>query len=175
MKSLLGVLMFCISHVIIAQDDPMATLRSLKGDWEILSYSKNAEGQWDEGIKSLSRFRTILGGKFMQEEAIYRAKGYKITSVSYYGYDQRAKGYKYTIMDQEWGVMDTYRGALENGKLIMDNLGDVEFTSNDGSQMFFQLIFDFKQSDELNLLIQLSKDAGKTWQDFHKVDYKRLN
>ena len=170
---LLSVLSVIGSFCLAQEKNKMNLLDRLIGDYEVVS-SELTEKGWIKGEPTSSSIESVFDGRFLKEQTKHKTPNMELNMLVYIGYDSRVDQYKLTVMDKEYGIMDTYYGHLSGKSLMFTNMeSDVPFVYQDGSEVHFRLTYEFTDSG-INLSVEGTKDKGESWFWFSKATYRRL-
>ena len=157
------------------QKKHMEKLSSLIGKWETISTEKDREGNWITNKPSTSEINSFFDGTFIEEKAKILGNGYEMNLRTTFGYMPRNGKYRLSVLDKEYAVFDIYEGNFEGDNLVVDNLASsTPFVTKDGTQYNFKLIYKLAEKDNHELVVLITADEGKTWNDYQKVAYKRI-
>ena len=153
--------------------ESLKNLEILIGDYDVITYARNNEGEMASGPKSQATIGTLHDGAFIHEIANYKSPAGELNMVTFIGYDTRISKFKLCAMDKQFQSMDIYYGAMKGDELVFTNLeSDKPFVFNEGQEVYFRLTYSFNQSG-FEHLVEGTSDKGKTWFEFNKSVYKR--
>ena len=180
MKTLaIGFFVLCTA-ILNAQNgktpNQMEELGFLIGKWTL----ENFENKKDQGWTSLGKTQAIMklehNGRFVREEVKYITGFGEINMITHIGFDSRINSYKLSAMDQEYGLMDIYRGKWVENKLVFTNMeSDVPIKTNDGKELFFRVTYEKTSDKELVHWVEGTTDKGNTWFPFSKSLYQKTD
>jgi len=155
-----------------AWQQPMAELDRMVGFWEITTFARDSDGNWQAGHISLSSIGHEAGSADLREDALIVDPRHRFELVSYWGWDQIKDTYRVAVMDMRLGVTDVYEGAdTEDGLILTDNSGGQVFTSRDDPERPVRLRQEFLGSELYTLYVE--ENVGENWQDFLRIEYRK--
>ena len=156
------------------QKAEMEKLSGFLGEWKLLTYEIDEEGNWKAGKETSSKVTSFFGGAFFEEKSQVIGPNSEINLRSTFGYLTGLKKYRISVVDKEYAVFDIYEGNIQNGALVVNNLDSrTPFIGRDGITYHFKLSYTIPENDSFSLLIDFSTDGGKTWGKYQKVEYTR--
>ena len=162
-----------ISTVVFGQEKSAKSLYFLKGEWQVENYIKEQD-TWKHLGNTQSIINLEHNGKFVSERTKFLTRFGEINMITFIGFDSKAKEFKLTAMDKEYGLMDVYLGNWVDGNLIFDNLkSDLPIQLQDGSNMHFRVSYKEIIKNSFTHLVEGSTDRGKTWSVFSKASFRK--
>lgn len=151
--------------------DAMQRLATLAGEWDMTVFATADGGKtWDGSPAQVVALEYQHKG-FMLEEIPQRLDGPGFHMRTYLTYDQYREVYRKAALDDVWGILDLYEGTLEDGQLVLTNLGSgTFFPLEDGRWRGFRLTLELKD-DRRWMWVDKTDDEGATWQPAFKVEY----
>lgn len=100
----------------------MQSLTPLSGDYRLVVYSSDDDGEtWQAGEPQTVSLSFKQNGLMLEELPLTpQTKGFHMAS--YLTYDQYRQVFRKAAIDDVWGIMDIYKGVIENDVLVMTNL-----------------------------------------------------
>jgi hypothetical protein len=189
MKSLIAISTLLIglgANPALAQTGPggpgqiareqMMRVADMAGDWTVTVFGQNADGQFAALGEEPSHVHFILNGMALREDAQADSlAGFQIESTLQY--DQNRETFRLVSMDDTWGNMDIYEGNFDPaGVLRLTNLrSGTTFVAADGSERHFRLSFTVHDANRNSFSVEMSGDAGQSWNLFQRYDRTRVN
>jgi len=159
----------------IAKDtlnDRYAKLRFLIGEYNVIAYNSVQSNGWVRAGRGLASYS--LEDTFITEKVEIFRKNSVITMHNTIGCDLEKDAFNMQTLDFSSGVMDIYKGCINNEKIIFCNKNSEIRTANEfGDSFHFKLIYKQLSLTENELIVGCSKDNGKTWFPYIKNIYKR--
>ena len=175
MKNLLFGIAFVTATVCTAQELKHEKLKFLLGDYEVVANSPDGQGGWKATGSGKASFFTILEGTFVRETIVTSGQMGTLTMDNTIGFDGRTQTLRLIALDKEYSTMDVYHGKIEQNKLILDNLkSDAKFILDNGEEWSFKLTYEMISEDQNQLVVEFTKDDGKTWLPFAKNLFNRM-
>lgn len=179
------LLLFSICSLItqkaLAQEDPRTVpttqiekISALVGKWKLKTEIFNPENQeWREVGQDIVSYDIIMNGLGLREMPIKHISGDALGVETTFSYDQYRQTFRLSVLDDAWGIMDIYEGAIEDNKLIATNIGKgTHFPTQDGGVMEFRLNIALDGNTRVTE-INLTTNSGETWRQFYRLTYDR--
>lgn len=152
----------------------LKALSYMLGNWNVKTYHPNGKGGWKIPTTGKAEYATILEGTFIREKVKFNTGKSTLTMFNILGIDPRTKKLRMIAMDKEFGTMDVYKGDIQGRNAYLSNLrSDERFEDKAGNHWAFRLSFTFISNDEFSLLVEYTKNDGKSWKIFQKNVYHR--
>ncbi|MEO1135034.1 MAG: DUF1579 family protein [Pseudomonadota bacterium] len=152
----------------------MEALRPMAGEWLADVYMWR-DGAWSAPEKERVTFNFILNDLALRKLIPERTPtGVRMETTIQY--DQYRDLYRLAAMDDGWGNMDIYEGAMdEPGKIVFTNLRPETFAVGSGGEEYaFQLTLSIEDENAHTLFVEISTNKGETWLPFQRIERKRL-
>lgn len=186
MKILLLLAIFCGSLQAAAQENEvpqaslqplaqMQKLRLLTGHWNVVLEVTEDEGKtWTsmptEKVKIAYRHKNMILSEIPAD--LSSPAFHMETHVTY---DQFRNIYRKAAVDDVWGIMDIYDGALTNDTIVFTNLrSGTTFPIAENTWRNFKLTYQLA-SPVRTLVVEKSDDKGETWQAAFKATYTLIS
>ncbi len=146
----------------------------LLGEFEVKVYLPDGNEGWKDGGEGTASYSTILEGTFIQENFAITIGNGTLTMNNILGIDPRTKELRLIALDKEYGTMDIYEGKIDQDTFFVSNLhSDARFELSNGDKLAFQLTYSPLTESSHRLLIEFTKDDGKSWHPYAKQYYIR--
>jgi hypothetical protein len=152
----------------------MQKLAPLAGRWSMTTEITNDGGNtWSKTPASEVTLSFRHKGMLLAEiPAEISAPGFHMET--YLSYDQYRNVYRKAAIDDVWGVMDMYEGAINGDTLILTNLkAGTSFPVGEEKWRHFRLHVELK-TPARTMNIEKSDDGGKSWQPAFRVRYQKI-
>lgn len=157
-----------------ALNDRYAKLRFLIGEYDVVAYNSVESNAWIKAGTGTASYS--LEDSFITEKVEIFRKNSVISMLNTIGCDVEKDTFNMQTLDYTSGIMDIFKGTINNDILIFCNNDSVIKTKNEfGDSFKFKLIYKQLSLNENELVVGCSKDDGKTWFPFIKNIYKRKN
>lgn len=152
----------------------MQRLAPMAGTWSmVLEYSPDEGATWQQSEPSEMETAYQLKNLILRERPTGSDASMFQTATTY-SYDQYRNTYRIAVMDDTWGIMDIYEGAIEDGVLVATNLkSGTTFPINEDVSRAFRLKVKFLSATQRTLEIDKSDDGGKSWQPNFNLVYTK--
>ena len=162
-----------ILTVVFGQEKSAKSLHFLEGEWQVENFSKDQD-KWKHLGNTESMINLEHHGRFVSERTKFLTRFGEINMITFIGFDSKAKEFKLTAMDKEYGLMDVYFGNWVHGDLIFDNLeSDLPIQLQDGNEMHFRVSYKTITKNSFTHLVEGTTDKGKTWSVFSKAVFTK--
>lgn len=155
-----------------AWQQPVAELDRMVGFWEVTTFARDSDGEWQAGHITLSSIGQEPGSSDLREDALIVDPLNRFELVSYWSWDQHHDTYRVAVMDKRLGVTDVYEGAdTEDGLILTKGGGGQVFTARDDPERPVRLRQEFLGSELYTLYVE--ENVGDNWQDFLRIEYRK--
>jgi hypothetical protein len=152
--------------------EPMAGLDRMIGFWEVTTFARDADGEWQAGHITLSSISHEPGSAVLREDALVVDPHNRFELLGYWSWDRSQDTYRVAVMDKRLGVMDVYEGAdTEDGLVLTKDSAGKVFTGVDDHDRPVRLRQEFPGPERYILYVEES--IGDRWQDFLRIEYRR--
>lgn len=149
-----------------------SVLHFLIGDFDVISYDSIESSAWIKTGKGVASYK--LEGTFITEKVEIVKKNDIVSMNNTMACDAVKNSFNMQTLNYSTGVMDIYKGLVNENVLIYDNIDSViKAKNNFGDTFNFKLIYKQLSTAENELVVGYSKDGGKTWFPFTKNKYLR--
>ena len=157
-----------------AINDRYSKLRFLLGEYDVVAFNSVESNAWIRAGKGTAIYS--LEDSFITEKVEIIRKNSVISMHNTIGCDAEKDTFNMQTLDYTSGIMDIFKGTINNDILIFCNNESGIKTKNEfGDSFKFKLIYKQLSLIENELVVGCSKDDGKTWFPFIKNIYKRKN
>lgn len=147
-------------------------IRFLIGDFHVTAFNSDASKGWFQSGQGKASF--ILEDTFITEKVEIIRENESFVMNNTLGCDQEKDSYNMQTLNISSGNMDIFRGAIQNGVLLLTNeSSELKMKNDNGDLLQFKLIYKQLSLSENELIIGCSKDNGDTWIPLLKNLYKR--
>jgi hypothetical protein len=98
---------------------PMADLDRMVGFWEVTTFARDVDGEWQAGHITLSNIGPEPGGTVLREDALVVDPRNRFQLIGYWSWDQLEDTYRVALMDKRLGITDVYEGTDTEDGLIL--------------------------------------------------------
>ena len=173
------LILLSASSPVMAKPQPviekMQALKVLEGKWDMQVESTMDGGKtWQKAPITQVDIHLAHKGRLLREIPVNPLeKGFNMET--YLSFDQYRNVYRKAAIDDVWGIMDIYEGAIEDNKLVMTNLkGGTTFPMGNDIWRAFRLTIELTP-DNRKMIIDASDDNGETWKPAFVAKYTRAN
>jgi len=151
---------------------PMADLDRMVGFWEVTTFARDVDGEWQAGHITLSNIGPEPGGTVLREDALVVDPRNRFELIGYWSWDQLEDTYRVALMDKRLGITDIYEGTDTEDGLILtaESRGEV-FFGRESVDRAVRLRQEFPGPEQYTLFVEESVAGG--WQDFLRIEYRR--
>jgi hypothetical protein len=153
-----------------ALNDGYSKLRFLIGEFDVVAYNSLEHRAWVESGKGTANY--TLEDKFLIEKVEIFRKDVSISMHNTIGRDSEKESFHMQTLDISSGIMDIYKGDINNNVLTFHNIDSTINTQNKDS-LNFKLIYKQLSNTENELIVGWSRDNGKTWFPYLKNHFKK--
>jgi hypothetical protein len=152
--------------------EPVAGLDRMVGFWEVTTFARNEDGEWQVGHITLSSIGHEPDGAVVREDALVVDHRNRFELLGYWSWDQSQDTYRVAVMDKRLGVTDVYEGSdTEDGLVLTKDSAGKVFGGGDGRDRPVRLRQEFPGPERYILYVEES--IGDRWQDFLRIEYRR--
>ena len=151
---------------------PVAELDRMIGFWEVTTYARDTDGNWQAGHITLSSIGHEPGSAVLREDALIADPHNRFELVSYWSWDRFQDTYRVAVMDKRLGIMDVYEGTdTEDGLILTEGSGGKVFTGRDDIERPVRLRQEFPGPELYTLHVE--ENVGDNWHDFLRIEYRK--
>ncbi|MBL7472034.1 DUF1579 family protein [Robertkochia sediminum] len=155
------------------ETDTTASLHFLSGTWEVRNFAREND-TWKLLGTTKSTGALEHDGRFVSERTKFLTPFGTINMITFIGFDSKAKKFKLSAMDKEYGLMDIYLGGWTNNALVFDNLSsDLPVKTEDGKHLHFRLTYKDITERSFTHLVEGTTDQGKSWFIFSRSVFNK--
>ena len=91
-------------------------------------------------------------------------------------FDQYRSVYRLVAMDNSWGNMDIYESrSASPEQIVFENIRPGTYALGpEGEEYYFRLTFTIEDANAHQLVVQISADKGQHWQNFQRLQRRRM-
>ena len=151
-----------------------AVLKSLVGKWKVTTKSWESEKSKPEVTTGISTFKSILGGRFVQQDFKGSMMGMPYTGTVMIGYNNVSKKFESSWHDSMSTAIMNFQGTMDESTKVISEKGEFECPARKGPQ---KMRSEMKIIDKNNMTFVLympDMDSGDEYKTMEQV-YKRMN
>jgi len=148
-------------------------LKGLAGKWNVTSKSWETEGSKPEETTGTSTFKSILGGRYIQQDFTGKMGGMKYEGTGMMGYNNVSKKFESSWQDSMSTAMMKFEGSFDSATQVISETGEFECPVRKGLQ---KMRSEFKIVDKNNLMFTLYMPDMITGKEYKAMEqsYKRI-
>ncbi|MEL7120278.1 MAG: hypothetical protein AAFO07_12580 [Bacteroidota bacterium] len=174
MDKLLSVLLVAITFSSIHAQKRIDELNFLLGEFDVTVMLPQQDKSWKQGGEGTASFYPILDDTFIREDLDLTFGQGTLTMSNSIGRDGRMNQLRMIAMDKEFATIDIYKGELNAGKLIFNNLtSDIPALTPEGKRVSFKITYSQLSKQKNESLVEITYDEGRTWTPYSKQIFKR--
>jgi hypothetical protein len=150
-----------------------AMLKGLVGKWKVTSKSWETEGSKPEETTGMSTFKSILGGRFVQQDYKGKMMGMPYTGTGMLGFNNVTKKFESSWYDSMSTAAMTFEGTFDASTKTLSEAGEYECPIRKGPQ---KMRSEMKIIDKNNMTFALYMPdmvSGKEYKTMEQA-YKRM-
>ncbi len=148
-------------------------LKSLAGKWKVTSKSWETDGSKPEETTGTSTFKSILGGRYVQQDFTGKMGGMKYEGTGMMGYNKVTKKFESSWQDSMSTAMMKFEGSFDPATKMISESGEFDCPVRKGPQ---KMRSEFKIVDKNHLLFTLYMPdmiSGKEYKSMEQ-NYQRI-